>query len=169
MLGYMFFEFLHLYYVYYDTYTLLNTTLQHSYGIPLTKSTLVVKSNKKIVKMYVESHINVFYFIIYYVFKFVLWGWSKVQGLLKFYFWKKFPMIGTNDHCRYVKCKYLNLQNFERLQILLNYLHVLHFNDNISDDWHSLSYTRKVHKHMLLRYVHAKWWSVCIHSRTWYN
>ena len=65
-------------------------------------------------------------------------------------------MIGTNGHCRYVKSKYMDLQNFERLQMILNILHVLHFHDIFSDDWHSLSYTTQVHKHMLLRYVHEK-------------
>ena len=65
-------------------------------------------------------------------------------------------MIGTNGHGIYVKCKYLDLQKFESLQMILSILHVLHFHDIFSDDWHSLSYTTKVHKHILLRYVHAK-------------
>ena len=91
MLGYIFFDLSHLDDVYYDMYTLLNTTLQGSYGVPRTTSTSVVKSNQKIVKMYVESHINVCYFIIYYIFRFILWGWSKVQGLLKFLFLKESP------------------------------------------------------------------------------
>ena len=124
--------------VYYDIYTLLNTTLEGSYGVPPTTLTSVVKSNQKIVKMYVEYHINVCYFIIYYIFRFFLWGWSKVQGLLIFLFFKECSMIETNGHCRYVKCKYLDLQKFERLQMLLNILHVLHFNYIFNDDWHCL-------------------------------
>ena len=86
MLGYIFFYLSHLDDVYYDIYTLLNTTFQGSYGIPPTTLTSMVKYNQKIVNMYVESHINVCYFIIYYIFRFFLWGWSKVQGLLSFLF-----------------------------------------------------------------------------------
>ena len=86
MLGYILFNLSHLDDVYYDIYTVLNTTLQGSYGVPPTTSTSVVKSNQKIVKMYVESHINVFYFIIYYIYRFVIWGWSRVQRLLIFLF-----------------------------------------------------------------------------------
>ena len=89
MLGYIVFYFLHIDGVYYYLYTLLNTTLQGSYGVPPTTSTSMVKSNQKFVKMYVESHINVCYFIIYYIFRFVLWGWSKVQVLLIFLFFKE--------------------------------------------------------------------------------
>ena len=65
MLGYILFNLLHLDDVYYDIYTLLNTTLQGPYGVTPTTSTSMVKSNQKIVKMYVESHINVCYLIIY--------------------------------------------------------------------------------------------------------
>ena len=36
MLGYIFFDLSHLDGVYYDIYTLLNTTLQGSYGVPHT-------------------------------------------------------------------------------------------------------------------------------------
>ena len=89
MLGYIVFNLSHLDGVYYDIYTLLNTTLQGSYGVPPTTLTLVVKFNQKIVDMYVECNINVCYFIIYYIFIFVLWGWSKVQGLLTFLFLKE--------------------------------------------------------------------------------
>ena len=89
MLGYIVFEFLHLDGIYYDIYTLLNTTLQVSYGVPPTTSTSMVKSNEKIAKMYVESHINVCYFIIYFIFIFVLWGCPKLQGLLIFLFLKE--------------------------------------------------------------------------------
>ena len=59
MLGYILFNLSHLDDVYYVIYTLLNTTLQGSYGVPPTTLTSVVKSNQSIVKMYVESHINV--------------------------------------------------------------------------------------------------------------
>ena len=89
MLGYILFDLSHLYDVYYDIHTLLNTTLQGSYGVPPTISTLAVKSNQKIVKIYIKSHINVCYFIVYYLFRFVLWGWSKVQGLLRLLFLKE--------------------------------------------------------------------------------
>ena len=89
MLGYILFDMTHLYDVYYDIYTLLNTTLQGSYGVPPTTSTSMVKSNQNFVKMYVESHINVCYFIIDYIFRFVHWGCSKVQGLLIFLFLKE--------------------------------------------------------------------------------
>ena len=58
MLGYIFFDLSHLDRVYYDIYTLLNTTLQGSYGVTHTTLTSVVKSSQKIVNMYVESHIN---------------------------------------------------------------------------------------------------------------
>ena len=65
MLGYIFLDLSHLDDVYYDIYTLLNTTLQGYYGVSPTTSTSVVKSNQKIVKMFVKSHINVCYLIIY--------------------------------------------------------------------------------------------------------
>ena len=74
MLGYILLDLSHLDDVHFDIYTLLNTTLEGSYGVPPTTSTLVVKSNQKIVKMYVQSHINVC-FIIYYIFRFFLWDW----------------------------------------------------------------------------------------------
>ena len=89
MLGYILINLLHLDDVYFDMYTHLNTTLQGSYGVPPTTSTSVVKSNQKIVKMYVESHINLCYFIIYYIFRFLLLGWSQVQCLLIFLFLKE--------------------------------------------------------------------------------
>ena len=59
MLGYIFLDLPHLDNVYYDICTLLNTTVQGSYSVPPTTSTSVVKSNQKIAKMYVKSHINV--------------------------------------------------------------------------------------------------------------
>ena len=59
------FEFSQLDDVYYDIYTLLNTTLQGSYGVPPTTLTSVVKSNQKTVKIYFESHLNVCYFTIF--------------------------------------------------------------------------------------------------------
>ena len=89
MLRYILSNLTHLDDVYCDIYTLLNTTLQGSYGVPPTTLTSMVKSNQKFVSMYVESHINVCYFIILYIYRFVLWGWSKVQGLLRFLFLKE--------------------------------------------------------------------------------
>ena len=80
---------MHLDDVYYNIYTLLNTTLQGSYCVPPTTSTSMVKSNQKFVKIYVEPHINVFYFIIYYIFRFVLLDWSMFQGPLIFLFLKE--------------------------------------------------------------------------------
>ena len=44
--------------------------------------------------------------------------------------------------------------------MLLNILHVLHFHDILSDNCHSLAYTTKVHKHMLL--MHMQTDEVCV-------